>query len=261
MQDRGLAYGDGLFETIKITDSVPLLWDLHLQRLVLGCKRLGLPSPDCNQLHTEALRLIQTCPGSGVFKMMLTAGSAHRGYLRPASPALRRLMYWSPSFVSPVTETDGIDVALCTTRLGINPALAGLKHLNRLEQVLARQELQGSSCAEGLMLDTQGCVIEGISSNLFLWFLPERRLLTPDLTGCGVAGVVRELILKHAPDAGITLSIASVNLNDLERAQGGFFCNALTGIRPVRRLLDWPWHPERLPWDFLHAINRLALGY
>ncbi|MCC7412795.1 MAG: aminodeoxychorismate lyase [Gammaproteobacteria bacterium] len=232
--DRGFAYGDGLFETIACRDGRPLLLDHHFARLARGCARLGLPVPDPAMLENEILALA-TAEARCVVKLVLSRGAGGRGY-RPADevrPTRVIVRHEWPDH--PHTHASrGISSILCATRLGTNARLAGIKHLNRLEQVLASMEL-GPDAQEGLMLDTHGHVIEGTRCNLFL--VIAARLVTPALTDCGVAGVMRAVILEHAARLGMPADVRAVAAHELERAEELFLCNAIIGIWPVRRLV------------------------
>lgn len=166
-QDRGLLYGDGLFETIAIRNGAPLRWERHLQRLMLGCERLGIPCPDVTTLTLESLDL---CKGHdrAVLKLIVTRGVGGRGYRAPAQLQPTRILARHPWPDYPDHARDGVRVRLCDMRLAQQPALAGIKHLNRLEQVLARAEWNDEDIAEGLLFDREDHVIEATMSNLFL---------------------------------------------------------------------------------------------
>ncbi len=231
--DRGFQYGDGVFETIAVARGAPLLWERHLARLLEGCARLGFTdTPDAGRLSAEAREL---CRGAGraVLKLIVTRGAAGRGYAPPPAMPTRvvQLLAWPDE--PPAYARTGVDLRFCATRLGRNPRLAGIKHLNRLEQVLARAEW-GGDCAEGLMLDDHDGVIEGTRSNLFT--VARGDLLTPDLSQCGVAGVMRALVLEQAAARGLRCRIARVTRAEVEAADELFLTNSLIGIWPVRRL-------------------------
>jgi 4-amino-4-deoxychorismate lyase len=147
-------------------------------------------------------------------------------------------------------------VDLCSTRLGDNPALAGLKHLNRLEQVMARAEWADIDRAEGLMCDGRGRVIAGTMSNLFV--VRGNDLLTPPLNTCGIAGTVRGLALALAGDFGLTAIERDLSPRDLETVEGIFLTNSLIAVWPVRRLGDRDLDSGRLPRAFLSALRRAA---
>lgn len=233
LSDRGLNYGDGLFETMRIEDgSVPLL-ERHLSRLRSGCARLAIPLPQPQALRRE---LSAACAGleAGILKLVVSRGSGGRGYAPPEDPRCRRIISTHPLPEYPRSRyRDGVSVRLCTTRLGTNPATAGLKHLGRLDQVLASMEPPAGT-AEGLMCDASGQVIEGIRSNLFL--VRDGRLLTPDLAQCGVAGVMRGLVLDLAPSLDLEPVIKSISTDDLGRCDEMFMSSSIFGIWPVREV-------------------------
>ena len=233
--DRGLQYGDGLFETIAIGSGRPLLWERHLERLSSGCVRLGIPAVDKGLLTCEAM---QMCRGhtQRVLKIIITRGVGGRGY-RPNQTAQEniptRILSLHPWPDYPQSNaSQGIILRLCATRLGINPVLAGIKHLNRLEQVLARSEWNDPDIAEGVMLDVEGHVIEGTLSNLFI--VSGEQLLTADLSGSGVDGVMRSLVLDIAGSLSIPTRVTHLDLDDLKNADEIFLCNTLIRIWPVR---------------------------
>lgn len=230
--DRGLLYGDGLFETCVLRAGRVELWSRHLQRLSAGCRRLNIPEPDAQQLAAELRRLCNGV-GDGLVKLIVTRGSGGRGY-RPPSPAMPRRIW--QLFALPEYPPDyarrGVCLHRCQTRLGHNPLLAGIKHLNRLEQVLARSEWDDPNRPEGLLQDSDGNVIEATMSNLFV--VSEGRLLTPDLSRCGVAGVMRAELMALAGDAGIKVRSSDINRQQLDNADELFLSNSVMRIWPVR---------------------------
>ena len=238
VHDRGLAYGDGLFETIKVVGGRPELLDRHLQRLELGCRRLGIP---CNiDVVREQIATFSAELAEGVAKLIVSRGEGRRGYAQPNPVLPRIIMLGSPSpNYSPAYAEQGVHLFPCTTRLSEQPALAGLKHLNRLEQVLARAEWQDSAYAEGLMRDMTGRVVEGVFSNLFI--VKAGELLTPSLERCGVAGVMREELLHRASQAGVKTQITDISMERLLGADEIFVCNSLYGVWPVRQFETSVW--------------------
>ncbi len=257
--DRGLAYGDGLFETLAVRAGRPCCWLDHLDRLALGAVRLGLPPPSPARLKAEAGQL-----GAGVehgtLKIILTRGPSARGYRPPPEPRPTRILMLNARAALD-TETDshrrGARVRLCRTRLGTNPQLAGLKHLNRLEQVLARAEWTDASIDEGLMLDAEGTLVCGTMTNLFL--ADGDRLRTPLIDRCGVAGTARARVLAAARAAGLDVREQRLRLTDLMRAHGAFLTNALIGIWPIRLFEGRTFEPSRLPWALLEPIHARLL--
>ena len=193
--DRGLAYGDGLFETIAVVDGQPRLLPAHLQRLQRGCQRLGLPPSDQDEWQSDLDQIDLPC--YGVLRLSVTRGVGGQGYAPPTSLRCTRIARILPAPRRPSEWwRDGIDVRWCDTRLAIQPALAGIKHLNRLEQVLARAEWQDPAIAEGLMRSTRGEVIEATSCNIIVD--AGDRLLIPDTRECGVDGIMQQWLISRA---------------------------------------------------------------
>ena len=237
--DRGLLYGDGVFETIAIRAGRPSHWPRHMSRLQAGCARLGLAMPDSAQLKTEAAQITSGID-QGVLKLIVTRGSGGRGYAVPETATCTRIMQLHPWPEYPdACSAEGVRIRLCTTRLGRNPALAGIKHLNRLEQVLARQEWTDTSIREGLLMDTDANLIEGTMSNLFI--VKDGVLMTPDLSYSGVAGIMRSIILELAKQLGLNTGIAPVSQAMLLQADEVFLCNSLIGIWPVVAIGETPY--------------------
>lgn len=234
--DRGFYYGHGLFETIRLSDGAVPLWPLHCNRLLAGASRLGIP---CNQAMLVRYRdtLLAQCPDNGIVKIVLTAGVGGRGYRSPESVSPTYLFQWLPFPDYPCDwSSTGISLFLCRQKLASSPQLAGMKHLNRLEQVLARAEW-GDEYPEGLLLDQQGDVIEGVSSNLFC--CREGQWLTPILAGCGVAGVMREYLMSVLlPKLSIPVTESRITLEKLISSDEVFLCNSVIGIWPVVSLAD-----------------------
>jgi 4-amino-4-deoxychorismate lyase len=242
--DRGLLYGDGVFETLAVIDGVPQLWARHIARLQEGCMRLGIMPIDAALLAEEAQRLCIAAERA-VLKIIITRGSGGRGYRPDISCTPTRILQRHPWPDYPHTcATDGVAVRLCRLRMGHNPLLAGIKHLNRLEQVLARGEWDDPEIREGLLQDQHGNLIEGTMSNVCL--VQGRQLLMPDLVRCGVAGVIRALLLELAAAQGIETAVRDVTVNELVMADEVFLCNSLIGIWPVARIDDQVCAPGKL---------------
>ncbi|WP_313203200.1 aminodeoxychorismate lyase [Pseudomonas sp.] len=255
LQNRGLAYGDGLFETIAVRAGRPSLLDGHLARLALGCQRLMI-DVDLALVRDEIQRFASQL-GDGVAKLVLTRGDSQRGYAPVAGVAPRRVLQCSPLPGYPVEHAEhGVRLFPCQTRLAEQPLLAGLKHLNRLEQVLARAEWQDGEHAEGLMRDGQGRVVEGVYSNLFL--VRSGVLLTADLSRCGVAGVMRGALLEHAQRLGMPVQVRDIAFDELQQADEVFVCNSVYGVWPVRAIAALNWSPGPLTRK-LQAVARTLL--
>lgn len=234
LADRGLQYGDGLFETMAVQEGRIRRLELHLERLREGCARLHLPIPDEVLLRRELWRAAEG-EGRAVLKLMLTRGPGGRGYRPPESPSVTRMIFrhaW-PDYPTD-WATAGIELRVCTTRLAVGSPLAGVKHLNRLEQVLARAEWS-EGAQEGIMLDAEDRVVEGTMSNLFA-SPAEGRLVTPDLSRSGVAGVTRRHILARAKDEGVQVEVRDMSLDELLASREIFVCNSIAGVWPVQRI-------------------------
>lgn len=229
--DRGLQFGDGVFETLRVSGGAARYLGRHLRRLQTGCQRLGIGGLDFEALGGEISARAREA-GEAVLKLIVTRGSGGRGY--GCEPTLRanRILRLSALPPLPAEASDsGIRARLCRTRLALQPALAGIKHLNRLEQVLARREWDDPAIREGLLQDHDGRLIEGTMSNLFL--VRGGELLTADLTGCGVAGVMRSVIFDLARTERLPCSRRALSVEQLRSAQEVFVCNSLIGIWPV----------------------------
>lgn len=232
--DRGLAYGDGLFETMRVHRGVVLWWNAHWARLAEGARRLRLPLPDRAWVMAEASELFGD--GGGVLKLLVTRGGGGRGY----APGPRAAPTWMVSRhpLPPPTREGGLVLRWCETRLATQPVLAGIKHCNRLEQVLARSEWDDPGIDEGLVGSIEGDVVGATAANLFL--LEGRRWRTPRIDRCGVAGVCRGWLLAATRAQEARLSPA-----DVEGADAIVLCNAVRGILPVARLGERTWLPHR----------------
>lgn len=234
VSDRGFQYGDGLFETIEVLNGKPLFLQQHLQRLVHGCERLLIPPPDLALLETEAGQLCADVDRA-VLKLIVTRGSGGRGYRQPDSIVPTRLLSLHPFPEYPDHfQSDGVVVRFCQQRLSINPSLAGIKHMNRLEQILARAEWRDDGIQEGLMLDYQGHVVEGTMSNLF--FVKEDVLHTPALNSCGIAGIVRKMVIHSALRNNIVVLEQQFDESSVLSAEEVFVTNSVIGIWPVKQL-------------------------
>jgi 4-amino-4-deoxychorismate lyase len=234
--DRGFTYGDGLFETIAIRGGQMRFFDYHLDRLLDGAERLDIPAPGRELFNEEAIGLVTGCD-HGTLKIILTRGSGQRGYTPPVPATPMRIIGLQPG-VRPVQDkyTHGIVVRHCSTPIGRSPATAGLKTLGRLEQVLARAEWRDVSISEGLMSTADGFVICGTMSNLFL--VQDGVLVVPDLSACGINGVMRRVVLDRARRIGLQWRVDDVPRDMLANADELFVTNSQIGLWPIRRIDD-----------------------
>jgi len=239
--DRGLAFGDGVFRTIAVRAGRPLNLRWHLRRLASDCAALGLPVPGEALLAGE---IAQVAPGDGVVKVILTRGDSTRGYAPVPGAAPTRIVAGFPPVRHEASRArDGVAVRRCSLTLSEQPRLAGVKSLNRLENVLARAEWDDVSIAEGLLGDPRGHVVEGVVSNVFV--VKDQRVRTPELTRCGVIGAQRERVRELLGAAGVECSEADIGWDELEAADEVFLTNSLIDAWPVARLgsRTWPVGP------------------
>lgn len=253
--DRGFALGDGLFETIAVRDGAPRFWQAHADRLLDGCRRLSIPAPSIDGLAHELERVRGDAP-SGTARITVTRGPGPRGYAPPPEPTPTRVVGFYPAATAAASKPR-FTLRWCHTRLALQPALAGLKHLNRLEQVLARAEWSDPVIDEGIMLATDGRVVECVMSNLFL--VTDHTLVTPALDECGVSGVMRRQVLEAAGREGIDTEVRRVEPDEVERSSAVFVTNAVRGIVTVERIDDLQYSADepvvRHLMDCLEAVD------
>jgi len=232
--DRGLHFGDGLFETIAVIGGQPRFWQGHMDRLSAGCEQLGLPVTPQSILLREVNTMSAGMP-TCLVKIIITRGISGIGYAAGSSVTPNRIVC---SYAWPAEESKpgiiGVQTRICELRLGIQPALGGLNHLNRLEQVIARSEWQDPSIGEGILLDREDHVISGVSSNIFLVY--SGRLLTPRLDRCGVRGVMRGAILNAFRSRCEQRRLLLDMLPDSDEI---FICDSVHGVLPVVRIDHW----------------------
>lgn len=243
--DRGFQYGDGLFETALLVNGRVRFIDAHFERLFGGCARLGITAPDRETLLREVAQ-VTAGVDRGVLKIIVTRGSGGRGYRPGSAMASNRVVALHPFSPAP---HGALRLRWCDIRLGRNARLAGMKHLNRLEHVLAQSEWREGEADEGLMLDTEGEVVCATSANVFA--VRDGALITPDLRFCGVQGVMRAQVLKAAAQLRLSVSEAPMWPHDLETANEVFITNAVRGIRSVASL-------DSLQWSETSVATRLA---
>jgi 4-amino-4-deoxychorismate lyase len=252
--DRGFLYGDGVFRTLPIHLGLPEQWSRQYRKLDQDCTSLGIACPPEKVLLDDLATLFHD-GADGVAKIVVTRGESARGYAVPAGITPRRIVQRSARAPYPASyRSEGVGAHLCRMRLAAQPRLAGIKHLNRLENVLARMEWSDSDIAEGVLMDQEGRVIEGTMSNLFL--RTGTLLRTPDLARCGVAGVTRDRILELAPELGLATEIGDITLDALKSADEVVLCNSLIGVWPVRSLDGHRWQTGALAQQLQQLLDR-----
>lgn len=250
--DRGLHYGDGIFETIACHNGHPVLLEQHLDRMQDGAAQLDIAFPERQLMLDDISRLLaEHNSADSVIKLILTRGQGRRGYRYDKQQKPTRLCIHSdwPAHVSH-WQLHGIKVRFCSTPASVNPALSGIKSLNRLENVLASREL-GSEFDEGLLSDSDGNVIEGTMTNLFA--VTNGVLVTPDLSRSGIHGIMRQQILDIARTAGIKVETANITRDELIQSEEVFVSNSVIGLCVVKQLQQQSFQPGTVA----KTINKL----
>ena len=235
--DRGLQYGDGLFETIAYRDGVLEFLDAHLERLITDCKRLKIPFNKYNLLRAELTTVCQLLSDDAVIKVIITRGIGGRGYFAGSDIVPTRIISSHPLPNYPDSSyQQGVSIRFCQHPISENSQLAGMKHLNRLDQVLARNEWHDATIIEGLLSNADGDVIEGTMSNVFI--IKAGQLLTPKLDKAGVAGIMRTQVIKLAMNLLLSVSEATIKQHELLSADEVFLCNSVMGVLPVSQIVE-----------------------
>lgn len=249
--DRGVAYGDGVFRTLKVRCQRPVWWRDQYEKLTQDCAALQLVCPAPDLLLGEIADVTQQ-HAQAVVKVVVTRGLGERGYAPPHPSVPTRIVMASPLPENDVPDK-GVHVRWCNLRLARQPQLAGIKHLNRLENVLARQEWSDPDIAEGLLCDDTGAVVGGTKSNLFV--VRAGDLFTPDLTFNGVAGVTRERVLRAAKKHGVTVRVARLDADNIYDADEVFLCNSIMGLSNIASLEHVHWHQQTWTEQFRRWID------
>jgi 4-amino-4-deoxychorismate lyase len=249
--DRGLAYGDGVFRTLRLQAGRPVCWERQYAKLLHDCSALNIPCPSSAVLSGELQQLAQA---NGVAKIIITRGVSARGYAPAARSEATRILSVNPApSYPPEYAKEGVRVHVCELRLGHQPLLAGIKHLNRLENVLAAGEWQDEDMPEGLLSDISGNVICGTRSNLFV--LRGNMLYTPNLMRCGVAGVQRDRVMDWARQHGVSCKVADLGMEELAQADEIFLVNSVFGLWPVRELAGNRRTQHTMAWKIQEWLN------
>ena len=234
MTDRGLHYGDGVFETIACLRARPVFIDQHLNRMSSAAAKLDIPFPDRQLILNDIDGLLRGATANSVIKLILTRGRGKRGYRYQKKQLATRICMHSewPDQVDQWRQ-NGVKAQFCETPVSVNPVLGGIKTLNRLENVLASHEL-GAGIDEGFMLDADGNVIEGTMSNIFA--VIDDALVTPDVSRCGIEGIMREQIIDIADKNTIKVEVRDINREEFQQAAEIFICNSVIGLCTVKQL-------------------------
>ena len=249
--DRGFMYGDGVFRTILVRGGRALNWARHFRLLEHDCARIGLACPAEFRLREDIGRV---APGEAIVKVIVTRGASGRGFaFDEAAEPTRVVVAFPAPEAAGSTGRAGVHVRRCDLRLAIQPRLAGVKSLNRLENVLARAEWRDPAIAEGLLADGEGRLVEAVSSNVF--FTTGGTLVTPDLSRCGVNGAQRERVLDLARGNSIPCEVRDVAFAELRAADEVFLTNSVIGVRPVIGFEELRWSPGPVARRLLALIE------
>lgn len=248
--DRGLSYGDGVFRTMPVYKGLPASWQLHYQKLSRDCNALKIQCPDEQTLLQDIQALFASA--DGVAKIIVTRGETARGYSYPADIKPNRVVIKTDLPAYPKSHFEqGVNLHLCATRLSNQPLLAGIKHLNRLENVLGRSEWTDPNIADGVLLDNNDLVIECTMSNVFARY--GNQVLTPRLDLCGVSGVTRERLISQLPLFNLMVSEEVLPLSQFMQADEIFICNSLFGVWQVTQFNGKSWAKQTLT-DKLNSL-------
>ncbi len=251
--DRGLAYGDGVFRTLVMRDGMPECWPQHYQKLVADCAMIKIVCPSAELLMSDLQQLFLP-DETAIAKIIITRGEGERGYAQPAITNPMRVVIKSAIKTYPATYfSEGVNLHICNTPLAAMPLLAGVKHLNRLENVLARMEWTDPNITDGIMLDEHGNVIECTAANIFICF--SDTLITPKLDRCGIAGVTRQRVIDMAHLLGLTVKIEHITLPKLLSADEVIITNSIYGAFQAKSILQTVWSPTSLAADIRKILK------
>jgi 4-amino-4-deoxychorismate lyase len=255
--DRGLQYGDGVFETVLVRNRVPRFLALHRERLQRGLTRLGIASPAAAVLQADLAAAISMAPPLAVLKLVITRGSSpRRGYAPPVEPVPRRIVsLWPTEPLPRDTIENGVSLDVARLRVPESSPFAGLKHLNRLENVMAAAEGLGRSDFDSLLFDSGDHLVSATACNVFL--VKAGAILTPAVQRAGVAGVMRAVVLREAARLAIPATEADLTLRDLATADGMFITNARIGVVPVHRVREHEFAMSEISLRLRQAIEAL----
>ncbi|WP_267431639.1 aminodeoxychorismate lyase [Erwinia psidii] len=242
--DRAVQFGDGCFTTARIIEGQVVALEAHLERLEKGCQRLRIGAVDWIALRQE---IVKAAAGhdEAVLKVIISRGKGGRGYGASGCGQPTRIVMTSdyPVRYHHLKQT-GARLTLSSVRLGRNPLLAGIKHLNRLEQILIRTELEQTNFDEALVLDTEGMLVECCAANLF--WRKGKAVFTPCLTDSGVNGIQRQQVIGLLHGEGVSVSEVRQPPEVLAEADEVLITNALMPVLPVCQIDQQFWHARQL---------------
>ena len=244
--DRGLAYGDGIFETMnwrasksnKVQIYGVEYWDRHLERLKIGCNKIKLPMPSKDLLNSYKNKILKKSLESninrGVLKIIITRGVGGRGYKYESNlkPTIIFLSFPAKTIDQKLYNT-GVKVKLCKTDILENKRISGIKHLNRLDSVIARSEWD-NNYFEGLFVDKSGNLLEGTMTNIF--FIKNKILYFPKLKSCGIEGIMSQVIKEKTNLFFKDFMECNLKLSEIKNFDAMFLTNSIIRVMPVKHL-------------------------
>lgn len=250
VSDRAMQYGDGCFSTILVEQGKPRLWPLHQARFEKTLAALSIPMPDWLTVQQQVERLAANFVSKGVVKVLISRGSGGRGYSPTGCESPSVVISHSP-FPKHYHgwQQVGIELGVCQQALGLSPMLAGFKHLNRLEQVLLKQEIESCNWADAVVCDVLGQVVETSASNIF--WRKGNTIFTPDLSMAGVCGVMRSHVMTLIKSTPYCLEIVKSPLDALLCADEVFITNALMALVPINQINEHSF-TERMAFNELN---------
>ena len=233
--DRATQYGDGCFTTMLVEHQQVQLWSLHLTRLKVSLARLAITAPNWQQVYTDVIALALKYPHKGGIKILISRGSGGRGYNPTGCNDTQVIIThfeWPLHYQQ--WQQQGIVLGVCQQRMGNSPMLAGMKHLNRLEQVLLKQEIEQAGWVDAIALDGDDRVIETTVANLF--WRKGNTVYTPALQRAGVAGVMRQHVLDMLYKLNCDYQVGDFDLAAVFAADEVFITNALMALVPINQI-------------------------
>ncbi|WP_144207138.1 aminodeoxychorismate lyase [Shewanella donghaensis] len=254
--DRGLAYGDGAFATMRVSHSQVLFIYAHIERLKQACLRLGFTLQHQSELTLQLEEHAKTLK-NGCIKLLVSRGVGGRGYTAPSSVEQTEVisLHQIPAIYQQ-WQQHGISLSVSDVTLARQPLLAGMKHLNRLEQVLIKQHDLPTTFDDWLVLDTEGFVVESSMANVFI--VENDSVITPSLSYSGVSGVMREQVMGALLDSHINVFAEPISLKRLYETKHVFITNSLLGIVDINKVN----HCDFSTWSFSrNLLKKLKLSF
>ena len=236
IQDRSVQYGDGVFETIAVYDKKPEFWIDHFKRLKKGCKILKIKCPSEKFLKKEIKKFFTKLKlKKFILKIIISRGKGGRGYKLPETMKPVRIlgMYKWPNYPKK-NISEGVNLNICKTKLSQQPSLSGIKHLNKLEQIIARSEWTNKFISESIMLDNKNNVVEGTMSNIF--GIKNNNFIVPEIKFAGIHGIMRKIIIDILKRKKEKYLIKEINIQSFLKMDEIFICNSIFGVWPVIKI-------------------------